>query len=106
MDLKGAKVNWFLSLLGICTLWLLAACSEERRTSVKNYPINKAFIYHNKINLNGDLPKDEKIRLGTDLENYWDDSLKARTEQRFYFGTGSTIHQFLTRSILHDPRIT
>lgn len=85
MHLKGAKVNRFLWLIGVLTLLVMASCSEERRTTVENYPANTAFIYHNQIQVNGVQSKVEKKRLSLDLENYWDDSLKARREQRRLF---------------------
>ena len=55
-----------------CTLFF-AACT----TLVKNYPVGKPFVYENKINLKGDVSKDEKKRLSLALVNYWDDSLKV-----------------------------
>ncbi|TAG13141.1 MAG: hypothetical protein EAZ41_02800, partial [Sphingobacteriia bacterium] len=69
--------------------WLLllafftVSCSEQRRTRVRNYPANTPFVYANKINLSGNLPKDEKKRLLTELINYWDDSLKVPKQQEF-----------------------
>lgn len=69
--------------------WLLllaffsVSCSEQRRTWVRNYPANTPFVYANKINLSGNLPKDEKKRLLTELINYWDDSLKVPKQQEF-----------------------
>lgn len=85
MHLKGAKVNRFLWLLWISSVLALASCSEERRISVKNYPKNTAFIYSNKVILNGVDSKDERKRLTAELDNYWDDSVKARKEQRVLF---------------------
>ncbi|MEI7628438.1 MAG: BamA/TamA family outer membrane protein [Bacteroidota bacterium] len=67
------------------SLLQLASCSEERRTSVKDYPVNTPFIYSNKVLVNGVSSKDEKKRLTLELDNYWDDSLKARKEQRVLF---------------------
>lgn len=64
---------------------IMSSCSVLKRTSVSNPPLNKAFVYNNKINLKGNLSKDEKIRLTTELDNYWDDSLKVRKIQRFGF---------------------
>jgi len=58
-------------------VFLIASCSIEKRTSVKNYPHNKPFLYSTSILLNGNLSKDEKKRLMADLDNYWDDSLKV-----------------------------
>jgi len=87
MHFRGVKVNRFLWLIGTLSLLVLASCSEERRTSVKSgdYPPHTAFIYSNKIIVNDAISKDEKNKLTQELENYWDDSLRARKEQRFLF---------------------
>lgn len=52
-------------------------------TIVKEFPEGQPFVYDNKINLTGNLDKDENKRLTTELENYWDDSLYARKVQQF-----------------------
>lgn len=67
-----------LCLLGITLLF--AACS-----SVKEFPVNKPFVFSNKITLANNVGKDEKKRLTIELDNYWDDSLKARKVQQFGF---------------------
>lgn len=73
----------FLFLLAVCTLNI--SCSEQRRTVVKNFPIDTPFVYNNKLAIKGNLSKDEKKRLLTALENYWDDSLQAKRVQQFLF---------------------
>ncbi|KAF0243141.1 MAG: surface antigen [Chitinophagaceae bacterium] len=60
---------------------IASACSEQNRTFVRNYPKGRAFVYQNKINLIGNISKDEKKRLLYQLDNYWDDSLKVRKVQ-------------------------
>ena len=60
-----------------------SSCTAEKRTRVKNYPVNKPFVFDNKIIISSGLPKDEKKRLATELENYWDDSLLARKALQF-----------------------
>ena len=64
---------------------LLVSCSEQRRTTVVNYPLNKAFVYNNKIDIAGTGSKDEKKQLTTELDNYWDDSIRIRSIQKFGF---------------------
>jgi len=44
----------------------------------KKYPINTPFVFSNKVELKGNISKDEKKRLKAELSNYWDDSLKPR----------------------------
>ncbi len=74
-----AVFSWFLLFFIV----FISSCSLERRTHVRNYPINKPFVYDNKVVLNGNIPKDEKNRLTLELDNYWDDSLKVRKLQKF-----------------------
>ncbi len=64
---------------------IVSSCSEQKRTFVKSYPINRAFVYENKINVIGSLSKDEKKRLTNQLDIYWDDSLKVKKAQVFGF---------------------
>ncbi len=85
MRLKLAKVNWFLGLIWLFALMTVSSCSEERRTTVKDYPIGRPFIYSNKVVLTDSGNKDEIKRLTKDLSNYWDDSIKARKQQSFLF---------------------
>ncbi len=68
-----------LTLL-IFVLLFFASCS-----TVKNYQPNKVFVFENKINIDGKISKDEKKRLAVELNNYWDDSLKARKVTQFGF---------------------
>ncbi len=60
---------------------IMSSCSEKSRTSVRNYPKNRAFVYENSIQLGGNISKDEKKRLLSQLPNYWSDSLKVRKVQ-------------------------
>lgn len=85
MYLSVTKANYFSFLIMLPLLVMISSCSILKSTSVKNYPVNKPFVYENKLILNGDISKDEKNRLMTDLENYWDDSIKVRKLQKFGF---------------------
>jgi len=64
-----------------------SSCSVLKSTKVKNYPISKPFVFKNQVVLNADISKDEKNRLTTDLDNYWDDSLKSREIKQFFIFT-------------------
>ncbi|MCU0322359.1 MAG: hypothetical protein MUE72_08080, partial [Chitinophagaceae bacterium] len=75
---SGAAIIPFTSLLFV--LLFLASCS-----TVKNYQPNKPFVFENKVNIVGNISKDEKKRLTAELNNYWDDSLKARKVTKFGF---------------------
>lgn len=59
-------------------LMLVSSCSVEQRTTISNPPFHKPFVYETKLNINGNITKDEKIRLTNDLGNYWDDSIRVR----------------------------
>ena len=70
----------------ICSL---SSCTEQKflmvfnRVRVKNYPNDTPFVYNNKVNIYGDVSKDEKTRLQENLINYWADSLFAKRVQKF-----------------------
>ena len=85
MHLKLDKVNWNLGLLLTFYVIAAASCSQERRTTVKNYPVATPFVYSNKVLLTGTESKVEKKQLMVALANYWDDSLKVRKEQQVVF---------------------
>ncbi len=70
----------FLSVIILLSvLAMVSSCSV-----IKNYPANTPFVYDNKLELTGDMSKDEKNRLTNELINYWDDSLKSRRVQTFF----------------------
>ena len=79
MYLNGKRISFFSLFSLLFLLALFCSCAKQ------NYPIGRPFVYSNKVILNGNLSKDEKNRLTTDLENYWDDSLKSRKVRQFFF---------------------
>lgn len=85
MHLTFHKLNITVIFVLSSLLAMFSSCSVAKRTSVKNYPQNKPFVYDSKINLIGDIEKDEKNRLTYELNNYWDDSLKVKKSQQFGF---------------------
>ena len=85
MHLTFRKANILICIYLSLLLAMICSCSAVKRTSVKNPPPNKPFVFDNKINLKGNIAKDEKIRLTNELNNYWDDSLKVRKIQQFGF---------------------
>lgn len=52
-------------------------------TKVKDFPLDTPFVFNNIVKIVNALPKDEKIRLLENLQDYWADSLIAYREQRF-----------------------
>ncbi len=85
--LHGHAKNYFL--LTALSIMLLASC-----TVVKNYPKNTPFVFKNKINVTGDISKDEKNTLQLELYNYLDDSLKV-----------NSILQFGVRTVIKNPNV-
>lgn len=83
MYLTRLKVNFFSLTVLSLFLAMISSCSVSKRTFIRNHPVNRAFVYDNKLTLKGYLSKDEKIRLTNDLEKYWDDSLQVRRIQQF-----------------------
>ncbi len=73
----NCKPPFQLILLIVGFACMLASC-----TVVKNASEGK-FVFNNKIILQGDISKDEKKRLESDLNDYWDDSLKAKRVRQF-----------------------
>lgn len=80
MNFKSTStaINWLFACF--IAWFVVASC-----TTVKNYPANKPFVFENKINIEGNISKDEKKRLTVELNNYWDDSSKARKVTQFGF---------------------
>jgi len=83
MLLIGKRVVLEYGILTVLLMILLHSCSVQQRTTVRDFPANKPFVYSNKINIVNDLPKDEEKRLTYELQNYWDDSLQVRLVQRY-----------------------
>jgi outer membrane protein insertion porin family len=78
-----------VAVIILCSISLLSSCTDEKflfvisRVRVKNYPADTPFVYNNKVNISGNINKDEKTRLEENLANYWADSLYARRVLRF-----------------------
>lgn len=73
-----------VGLLISCFALVMSSCSVLQKTVVKNHPVNRPFVFDNKITLKGNIAKDEKNRLTEELGKYWDDSLQVRKIQQFY----------------------
>jgi outer membrane protein insertion porin family len=85
MHFRKNSVFYFSSLLAWVGTLFLSSCSILTRTVVKDYPSKKAFVYENNIQvISSDLSKDAKNQLTTQLNNYWDDSLKVPKVQQYW----------------------
>lgn len=78
------RISIYFLFAPFCIAFFLTSCSEQKRTTVKSYQPNKAFAFKNIVTVNGNLPKDEKKRLITNLANYWDDSLQVKKQQTLF----------------------
>ena len=80
---KLKNISFFsrFSLLGL--LFLINACTDIKKAIVHDYPKEKAFVYSNKITIKD--PESKKVLhdLSNNLDNYWDDSLKAKHVRQF-----------------------
>lgn len=82
----------FYAALILLTVFLFQSCVPKNkllfvfnRTSVKNPPKDTTpFVFANEIKIEpGVIAKDEQNRLESELNNYWDDTVKARSLQQF-----------------------
>lgn len=69
----------FFNIISVLFFLSIASC-----TVVKNYPKDKPFVYKSSIKLKN-IRKADAERIGKDLNNYLDDSLKIRSVQSFIF---------------------
>jgi len=65
----------------VCCLFLIASCAVLPR----DYPKNTPFVYEYNINIEGDLPKEEKAKLQTGLKNQLDDSIRVRAVRKPFY---------------------
>jgi len=83
MRLIGKRESLLFIVATVLLTGLFSSCSQQQRIKVINYPENRPFVYSNQINILDTLPKDEKKRLITELQNYWEDSLQVRIVQKY-----------------------
>lgn len=80
MKLRPPKISAVIKLSIACfSVLLVTSCSVVP----KNYPKNKPFVFETNISVEGNLTKEEQGHLESQLENQLDDSMQARTAQRF-----------------------
>ncbi len=87
----------YLFFVSISFILIFTSCNVEKplfprekilfvnEVRVKKYPVDTPFVFYNRINISGNIPKDEKVRLSENLAGYWDDSLSARRIRKFGF---------------------
>ncbi len=79
-----------IGLMAICTLSFLSSCktsdvSYSLPTIVKQYPVDKPFVYKTNIKLNGKFSTDEKNSFLTRLTNQLDDSMQVRIVEKLFW---------------------
>ncbi len=79
MRFNSKTTSLFSILISFCFALTFQSCK------VTNYPIDKPFVFQNKIFIKGNVAKDEKKRLTETLNNYWDDSLRANRVMQLGF---------------------
>jgi len=63
-----------------------SACSIYDRTSVKNPPVGKPFVFDNKVSVvQGEVNADDATQFEEELGDYWADSLNAKSYRRYGF---------------------
>ena len=77
------NINFFSRFYLLGLLFLLNACTDLKKAIVHNYPKQKAFVYENYIKITDAESKQSNKLLTNALDNYWDDSLKAKHIRQF-----------------------
>jgi outer membrane protein insertion porin family len=75
-DYVATTFRWIFLLMGVALFF--SACK-----TVKNYPLNKPFVYETKVTLEGDFSAKEKKELIPQLEQQLADSVKTRWVNKF-----------------------
>ena len=86
MPLRKLKNIRFFSrfyLLGL--LFLLNACADLKKAVIHEYPKQISFVFDNKILIKDAGNNIEAQALINELDNYWDDSAKAKQVRQFGF---------------------
>lgn len=83
MRLIGKRSYPAFLIITVLLIGLCSSCSQQGRIKVREYPENRPFVYSNQINIIDTIPKDEKKRLISELQNYWEDSLQVRIVQKY-----------------------
>lgn len=100
LNIKNISFYSRFCLLGL--LFLLNSCSDLKKAIIHDYPKETAFVYKNEIVVNGSQSKHLKKEMELTLDNYWDDSLKAKYIRQF--GIFKTLVQPITFQPERIPR--
>lgn len=95
LNLKNISFCSRFCLLGL--LFLLNSCSDLKKAIIHDYPKQSAFVYKNSIEIEGEQNNQFKNEIEIELDQYWDDSLKAKHIRQF------GIFKTLVQPILFQP---
>ena len=92
MHLRRLKnISFFARFYLLGLLFLLNACADIKKATVHDYPKQMAFVFDNKVVIKDAESKKELQEILSDIDNYWDDSLKVKRIRQF--GVFNTIVQ-------------
>ena len=84
MHLRRLKnISFFARFYLLGLLFLLNACADIKKATVHDYPKQMAFVYDNKVVIKDAENKKELQDILSDIDNYWDDSLKVKRIRQF-----------------------
>ena len=81
LNIKNISFYSRFCLLGL--LFLLNSCSDLKKAIIHDYPKETPFVYKNEIVVVGNQSKQFKKEMQLVLDQYWDDSLKAKYIRQF-----------------------
>ena len=90
--MPGSKPLSSLSICFITATLVLASCTVVP----KGYPVGRPFVYETKFNIQGNLSKEEKEVLESQLRNQLDDSMRASTVYKLFY-------RGINRQVLENP---
>ena len=81
--LNNKNISFYSRFCLLGLLFLLNSCSDLKKAIIHDYPKETAFVYKNEIEVTGLQPKQFKKEMELSLDQYWDDSLKAKYIRQF-----------------------
>lgn len=81
--LNNKNISFYSRFCLLGLLFLLNSCSDLKKAIIHDYPKETAFVYKNVIEVTGVQSKQFKKEMELSLDQYWDDSLKAKNIRQF-----------------------
>ena len=81
--LNNKNISFYSRFCLLGLLFLLNSCSDLKKAIIHDYPKETAFVFKNEIVVTGIQPKQFKKEMKLSLDQYWDDSLKAKYIRQF-----------------------